>query len=189
MTKRTRTGHARRAIGALSLALLMAIPMMGTAQGHPMQRFWTYGKDIRTHTWKQHPELRRLHRRWHRNHPDATWRKHKNFHHYRLEHRVRKRYAHDAVASQWGRASYYSGRLGACGVPLTGLYAAHPSWPCGSKVSVRRGNRYVIVKILDRGPFVSGRVIDLSREAFSRLAPLGAGVTDVSIHRLKKRSR
>jgi rare lipoprotein A len=186
---KTRAGQARRVLGATTVAMLMAIPLSGTAGAHPLQRFWTYGKDVRVHTWDKHPELRRLHRRWHRNHPDATWRKHKNFHHHRLEHRVRKRYAHDVVASQWGKASYYSGRVGACGVPLTGLYAAHRDWPCGSKVSVRRGNRYVIVKVLDRGPFVGGRVIDISREAFSQLAPLSAGVTDVSIHRHKKRSR
>jgi rare lipoprotein A len=37
----------------------------------------------------------------------------------------------------------------------------------------------VVVRINDRGPFVSGRCLDLSEAAFSAIASLGAGVVDV----------
>lgn len=186
MTTTPTRSRRGRAAAALGLAVLLAVPFHGTASGHPVQKFWRYGKDVRAHDWWDHAPPKRRHKRWHRRNPDATWRQHRRFHHRRLVHRHRRKHEHRVVASQWGRASYYSGRRGACGVPLTGLYAAHRSWPCGSKVSVRRGHRYVIVRVKDRGPFVPGRVIDLSREAFSRLGPLSAGILDVSIHRLKQ---
>lgn len=83
---------------------------------------------------------------------------------------------------QIGEASWFSGEVGACGRRLVGLYAAHRSLPCGTEVTVAaRGGRSVIVTILDRGPYLAGRVIDLSPAAFSRLAPLSAGVCDVVI--------
>jgi rare lipoprotein A len=41
--------------------------------------------------------------------------------------------------------------------------------------------RNVDVRINDRGPFVRGRVIDLSPAAFSRLAPLSRGVVRVRL--------
>ena len=49
------------------------------------------------------------------------------------------------------------------------------SLPYGTKVLVRASNgREVVVKIVDHG-IQGGAIIDLSREAFSQLAPLGAG--------------
>jgi peptidoglycan lytic transglycosylase len=47
------------------------------------------------------------------------------------------------------------------------LTAAHPSLPFGTKVRVTNHNtgRSVVVRINDRGPFVKGRVIDLSPAA------------------------
>jgi hypothetical protein len=63
-----------------------------------------------------------------------------------------------------------------------GLTAASPSIPFGTHVTVTNlaNGRSVTVVINDRGPF-GGRLIDLSREAFSRIAPLGAGVCEVQI--------
>jgi rare lipoprotein A (peptidoglycan hydrolase) len=52
-------------------------------------------------------------------------------------------------------------------------------------VSVRKGNRYVHTRVLDRGPFVSGWIIDLSPAAFKEIAPLGAGLIQVKAYRLK----
>jgi rare lipoprotein A len=64
-----------------------------------------------------------------------------------------------------------------------GLTAAHRSLPFGTKVSVtnRRNGRSVVVRINDRGPFVRGRVIDLTPAGaralgFSGLAPVTLAV-------------
>jgi uncharacterized protein YabE (DUF348 family) len=86
---------------------------------------------------------------------------------------------------QEGTASWYDwdGRRAPCGGTLSGYYAAHRTLPCGTRVTVTNlGNgRSVTVVIRDRGPYVWGRIIDLSDEAFSRIAPLGAGTIRVRI--------
>jgi uncharacterized protein YabE (DUF348 family) len=64
-----------------------------------------------------------------------------------------------------------------------GLVAAHRSLPIGSVVKVTGENgKSVTVRINQRGPFVEGRVIDLSDDAFQRLAPLGQGTIKVTVH-------
>jgi uncharacterized protein YabE (DUF348 family) len=79
------------------------------------------------------------------------------------------------VGNQVGQASWYD-------APGSGLTAAHPSLPLGTVVTVTdlASGRSVRVVINDRGPF-GGRIIDLSPEAFSRLAPLGTGVLQVRL--------
>ena len=92
-----------------------------------------------------------------------------------------------AVSLENGYATWYDGNglRGACGQSLVGLYAASRTLPCGTKVSVRYDGRSVTVPILDRGPFGDdARIIDLSPEAFSALAPLGTGVIYVSTVRV-----
>jgi rare lipoprotein A (peptidoglycan hydrolase) len=63
------------------------------------------------------------------------------------------------------------------------LTAAHRSLPFGSRVHVTnlRNGRSVVVKITDRGPFVSGRLIDLSQGAASVLGMISSGTAPVSI--------
>jgi hypothetical protein len=75
-----------------------------------------------------------------------------------------------------GQATWYD-------PPWSGLTAASPWIPIGTHVTVTdlATGRTVIVVIDDRGPFAAGRIIDLSPEAFSILAPLGRGVLDVRI--------
>jgi hypothetical protein len=85
--------------------------------------------------------------------------------------------ADDRVAgSQVGEASWYSF------APGSGLTAAHPWLPFGTVVTVTNlaNGSTVQVVINDRGPF-GGRVIDLSDEAFARLAPLSQGVCQVRL--------
>lgn len=67
--------------------------------------------------------------------------------------------------------------------PWSGLSAAHPWLPFGTYVTVTDGvsGRSVTVVVNDRGPFSPGRIVDLSPEAFERLAPLGRGVLDVRL--------
>jgi uncharacterized protein YabE (DUF348 family) len=64
-----------------------------------------------------------------------------------------------------------------------GLVAAHRSLPIGSVVKVTNveNGKSVAVRINQRGPWVDGRVIDLSDDAFERLAPLGAGTVKVTV--------
>lgn len=75
----------------------------------------------------------------------------------------------------------YSGGRTASGQPTNpaGMTAAHRTLPFGTKVRVtnKRNGKSVVVKINDRGPFVRGRVIDLTPAAarvlaFSGLAPV-----------------
>jgi rare lipoprotein A len=81
-----------------------------------------------------------------------------------------------------GIASVYSGRLTASGEPMRPdtMTAAHRTLPFGTQVTVlnRRNGRSVVVRINDRGPFVRGRVIDLSPAAAHELGIVGlASVT------------
>ena len=60
---------------------------------------------------------------------------------------------------------------------------AHKTLPFGTKVQVTnlKNNQSVVVKINDRGPFVEGRIIDLTRYAFSQIGDTGSGILDVKI--------
>jgi rare lipoprotein A len=84
---------------------------------------------------------------------------------------------------QGGIASVYSGGGTASGERMnpSALTAAHPSLPFGTRVRVtnRRTGRSVVVRINDRGPFVKGRVIDLSPAA-ARAIGVG-GIAQVSL--------
>ena len=91
--------------------------------------------------------------------------------------------------TQVGAASYYSdslaGETTANGESYdpSELTAAHRTLPFGTRVSVRRidNDRSVVVRINDRGPFVGGRIIDLSRAAATALQMLRAGVARVEL--------
>lgn len=66
---------------------------------------------------------------------------------------------------------------------ISGMTAAHNTLPMGSKVLVRASNgREVTVTIVDRG-IQGGAIIDLSDEAFAKLAPLGAGRISVTLEK------
>ena len=60
--------------------------------------------------------------------------------------------------------------------------AAHRTLPFGTKVRVTNiaNNKSVVVKINDRGPFIDGRIIDLSRSAFGDIADLDVGIIEVT---------
>lgn len=65
--------------------------------------------------------------------------------------------------------------------------AAHKKLPFGSSVKVTnvKNGKSVIVKINDRGPFVRGRIIDLSKSAFSSIGNTASGLIDVKIEVIK----
>lgn len=82
-----------------------------------------------------------------------------------------------------GKASFYSYSKGktASGASFNRnhLTAAHRSLPFGTKVRVTHGGNSVIVTINDRGPFIRGRVLDLSLAAARNLGITDRGVAHV----------
>lgn len=67
------------------------------------------------------------------------------------------------------------------------LTAAHKSLPFNTRVKVvdlSSGNQ-VVVRINDRGPFVKGRIIDLSRKAAEKLGIIDSGTTKVGLKIVK----
>lgn len=88
-----------------------------------------------------------------------------------------------------GMASWYGpgfhGRRTANGERFNqnAMTAAHRSLPFGTQVRVTNNNngRSVVVRINDRGPFIRGRIIDLSRSAASNIGMLGSGVAPVTV--------
>lgn len=92
-----------------------------------------------------------------------------------------------------GRASYYGrrfqGRKTASGdrYNMHHFTAAHPTLPFGSLVRVTnlKNRRWVIVQVNDRGPFGSGRVIDVSYAAAKSLGMLKTGTARVLVEGLE----
>jgi rare lipoprotein A len=84
-----------------------------------------------------------------------------------------------------GMASFYgneSGSKTASGQRFdqNAMTAAHRSLPFGTKLKVTHGGRSVVVTINDRGPFIKGRVLDLSTGAARAVGLTGAGVGRVT---------
>lgn len=128
----------------------------------------------------------------------------KSRHHHRYSHHHRHHTQQDASAtSDWrnanasmtpssgtgrsfsGMASFYgneSGSRTASGQRFNqnAMTAAHRSLPFGTKLRVTHGGSSVIVTINDRGPFVRGRVLDLSTGAARAIGLTGAGVGRVT---------
>jgi rare lipoprotein A len=65
------------------------------------------------------------------------------------------------------------------------MTAAHRSLPFGTKIRVtnKRNGKSVVVRINDRGPFIRGRVLDVSKAAARQLGFIGAGHTAVCMAR------
>ena len=80
-----------------------------------------------------------------------------------------------------GMASFYGNEAGnrtASGQRFNqgAMTAAHRSLPFGTKLRVTHGERSVVVTINDRGPFIRGRVLDLSKGAASAIGLTSRGV-------------
>ena len=103
--------------------------------------------------------------------------------------------AHAAKASKKmvGIASFYAtnfnGRRTASGEKFNNnaMTAAHKSLPFGSKVQVTnvRNGKSVVVRINDRGPYVRGRIIDLSKAAAKKIGIGHAGTVRVKLEVVK----
>ena len=80
----------------------------------------------------------------------------------------------DAMPVETGLASHYDG-VG------SGLTCAHRTRPLGTMVTVIYRSKSIQCLINDRGPFIAGRVIDLSTEAARALDIIEAGVVKVTL--------
>ena len=94
-----------------------------------------------------------------------------------------------AAQVQTGKASFYADRFE--GTPTANgekykaskLTAAHKTLPFGTKVKVTNlaNNESVVVTINDRGPFVAGRIIDVSKAAAEKLNFFNQGTAEVKL--------
>lgn len=93
--------------------------------------------------------------------------------------------------SQKGKASFYAqkfhGRKTASGerLHLDSLTCAHRTYPFGTKLKVYNpaNGRSVVVRVTDRGPYVRGRIIDLSWRAAKELGIISQGVATVFVQK------
>ncbi len=93
------------------------------------------------------------------------------------------------ASAQCGSASWYAlTSKTASGERMNpaALTAAHRSLPFGSKMKItnQRNGKSVVVRINDRGPFIKGRVLDLSRAAAHQLGFIRAGHTKICMEKL-----
>lgn len=127
---------------------------------------------------------------------EASARSYRHHHHHYGHHAARAetsswREAHASIAPTFGghsfsgMASFYgneSGHKTASGQRFNqeAMTAAHRTLPFGTKLRVTHGGRSVVVTINDRGPFIRGRVLDLSTGAARAIGLTSAGVGRVT---------
>jgi rare lipoprotein A len=121
--------------------------------------------------------------------------RHHHHHHDRAHHAA----SHGTAGSSWLNANASVGRSAGAGRSFSGvasyygsesgsrtasgqrfnqnaMTAAHRSLPFGTKLRVTHGSRSVVVTVNDRGPFIRGRVLDLSKGAARAIGLTGRGV-------------
>ncbi|HKI51309.1 MAG TPA: septal ring lytic transglycosylase RlpA family protein [Geothermobacteraceae bacterium] len=95
-------------------------------------------------------------------------------------------FVQEGIASWYGRD--FHGKLTSNGetYDMYALTAAHKTLPMGVHVRVtnKSNGRQLVVRVNDRGPFVAGRIIDLSYTAAKRLGVVGPGTAPVRIEAL-----
>jgi len=98
----------------------------------------------------------------------------------------KKSYSVSSGSSYSGMGSYYwqPQRVASGGwFNPNAMTAAHKTLPFGTKVRVtnRNNGRSVVVTINDRGPYIKGRIIDLSKAAAKQVGMTASGVAPVSV--------
>jgi rare lipoprotein A len=96
-----------------------------------------------------------------------------------------------------GKVSYYAnkfhGRKTASGKRFdnTKLTCAHKTLPFGTflKIINPLDGRFVIVEVIDRGPYIKNRIVDLSRSAFLKIGDLEKGVMTVIIEKIDNKKK
>ncbi len=92
-------------------------------------------------------------------------------------------FVEEGIASWYG--ADFHGKRTACGEPydMWALTAAHKTLPLGTYVKVTnlQNQKSIILRVNDRGPFVAGRVIDLSCKSAQELGSYGRGTAPVRV--------
>jgi rare lipoprotein A len=96
-----------------------------------------------------------------------------------------------------GKVSYYAnkfhGRKTASGKRFdnTKLTCAHKTFPFGTLLKIINpiDGRFVIVEVIDRGPFIGKRIVDLSKSAFLKIGDLKKGVMNVEIEKIDNKKK
>ncbi|MDQ3811649.1 MAG: septal ring lytic transglycosylase RlpA family protein [Chloroflexota bacterium] len=90
------------------------------------------------------------------------------------------------IASTYGRGDGFDGLRTGCGQIFSTwvVQAAHKSLPCGTVIRVEdvETGRSVDAEVTDRGPYVRGRIVDLSWAAFRQLDDSGNGLLTVNLY-------
>jgi rare lipoprotein A (peptidoglycan hydrolase) len=90
------------------------------------------------------------------------------------------------IASTYGEGDGFEGNLTACGQVFhtNVVQVAHKSLPCGTLIRVEDSDtgHSVTARVTDRGPYIPGRVVDLSWGAFQQLDPSGPGLLNVNVY-------
>lgn len=103
---------------------------------------------------------------------------------------------HIVTKTTRGKASWYEikcngGTHTASGIPLRdyAMTAAHKTLPMGTKVRVTNldNGKSAIVTITDRGPYIKGRIIDVTKGVAQKLGFINRGVVNCTVEVLKKR--
>ncbi len=111
------------------------------------------------------------------------------------ERQLREKGNFELILTQNGTASWYGipfhGRKTASGeyYDMYALTAAHKTVELGTfaKVTNKKNGKSVVVKINDRGPYVKGRIIDLSKAAAKEIGMVQDGLAEVKIEVWKKK--
>jgi len=95
-------------------------------------------------------------------------------------------HADSRKTSSYGLASFYGEGLRTASGEMFNpneLTAAHPTLPFGTRLRVTNvtNGRSVVVRVNDRGPFVPGRVVDVSHSAAETLGMIGSGTAKVKV--------
>jgi rare lipoprotein A len=102
-----------------------------------------------------------------------------------------------AQQPEFGLASFYDdsfqGSLTAYNVKYnkSDLTTSHKTYPYGTKLRVTRldNKKSVIVTVIDKGPYMKGRIVDLSRRAAQELGMIEAGTAEVKVELYQKASK
>lgn len=102
-----------------------------------------------------------------------------------------------AQQPEFGLASYYDdsfqGSLTAYGVKYdkNELTTSHKTYPFGTKLRVTRldNKKVVVVTVIDKGPYMKGRIVDLSRRAAQDLGMIEVGTAEVKVELFQKSSK
>ncbi len=90
------------------------------------------------------------------------------------------------IASTYGQGDGFEGERTGCGQIFHThvVQVAHTSLPCGTVIRIEDTDtgKSVDAEVTDRGPYVAGRIVDLSYAAFTQLDPVGTGLLNVNVY-------